>query len=464
MSWSEKLDSYFKISEHGSTVRTEIVAGFTTFMTMAYIIFVNPAILSQTGMPFAPLVTTTVLASALATVIMGLYAKKPYALAPGMGLNAYFTYTVVIAMGYTWQVALAAVFIEGLIFIALSVTKVRTWVANSFPTNLKYSIGAGIGLFLTFIGLNNASIIRYTADKLLPNHQVVGVVISMNYLNLPSVAIALFGITITIIFLVNRIKGALLWGILSSTVAAVIWASISPWAASNLYPSGFSLPSSPVSLPASIAPIALHMDFGGLMAAGALGVIFAFLMVDFFDTLGTVTGLSAKVGDLDEKGNIPEKPLTRMLLTDALGTTFGALMGTSTVTTYIESAAGVEEGGRTGLTSVVVSLLFLTGLFITPIIALVPSAATAPALILVGLFMLSNMRNVNFEDYTEYIPAFMTLIVMPFTYNISNGIGAGIIAYVITKIASRRVREISPLMYILAVIFAIYFLWLYWLH
>jgi len=449
MSWSEKLDSFFKISEHGSTVRTEIIAGFTTFMTMAYIIFVNPAILSQTGMPFAPLVTTTVIATAFATIIMGLYAKKPYALAPGMGLNAFFTYTVVIVMGYTWQVALAAVFIEGLIFIALSVTKVRTMVANAFPASLKYAIGAGIGLFLAIIGLENA-------------HIVVGnpaTLVGLGNILAPDVLVALFGLALTIILFVNRVKGALLWGILASTLVAVVWSTIDPNAASTLYPAGFSLPSSPVSLPASPAPIALQMDFQGLLTAGAIGVIFSFFMVDFFDTLGTVTGLSAKVGDLDENGNIPEKPLTRMLLTDALGTTFGALMGTSTVTTYIESAAGVEEGGRTGLTSVVVALLFSIGLFITPIVGLVPAAATAPALILVGLFMLSNMKHVNFDDYALYIPAFVTLIVMPFTYSISNGIGAGIITYVITMLATKRWKEISPLMYILAIVFALYFLW-----
>ncbi len=449
MSWSEKLDSFFKISEHGSTVRTEIIAGFTTFMTMAYIIFVNPAILSQTGMPFAPLVTTTVLATAFATIIMGLYAKKPYALAPGMGLNAFFTYTVVLVMGYTWQVALAAVFIEGLIFIALSVTKVRTMVANAFPASLKYAIGAGIGLFLAIIGLENAHIVVDNPATLIGLGNVLA----------PDVIVALFGLALTIILFVNRIKGALLWGILASTALAVIWSSFDANAASVLYPAGFVLPSSPISLPASPAPIALHMDFEGLLSAGAIGVIFAFFMVDFFDTLGTVTGLSAKVGDLDEKGNIPEKPLTRMLLTDALGTTFGALMGTSTVTTYIESAAGVEEGGRTGLTSVVVALLFLIGLFITPIVGLVPAAATAPALILVGLFMLSNMKHVDFDDYALYIPAFVTLIVMPFTYSISNGIGAGIITYVITMLATRRWKEISALMYILAIIFALYFLW-----
>ncbi len=449
MSWSEKLDSFFKISEHGSTVRTEIIAGFTTFMTMAYIIFVNPAILSQTGMPFAPLVTTTVLATAFATIIMGLYAKKPYALAPGMGLNAFFTYTVVMVMGYTWQVALAAVFIEGLIFIALSLTKVRTMVANAFPASLKYSIGAGIGLFLAIIGLENAHIVVNNPATLIGLGNILA----------PDVIVALFGLALTIVLFVNRIKGALLWGILASTALAVIWSSVDPNAASVLYPAGFVLPSSPISLPASPAPIALKMDFNGLLTAGAIGVIFSFFMVDFFDTLGTVTGLSAKVGDLDEKGNIPEKPLTRMLLTDALGTTFGALMGTSTVTTYIESAAGVEEGGRTGLTSVVVALLFLIGLFITPIVGLVPAAATAPALILVGLFMLSNMKHVNFDDYALYIPAFVTLIIMPFTYSISNGIGAGIITYVITMLATKRWKEISALMYILAIIFALYFLW-----
>ncbi len=454
MALNDTLDRFFKISESGSTVRTEIIAGFTTFMTMAYIIFVNPAILSNTGMPFAPLVTTTVLSAALATVIMGLYAKKPYALAPGMGLNAYFTYTVVLTMGYTWEVALAAVFIEGLIFIALSVTNVRSLVANSFPKNLKYSIGAGIGLFLTIIGLENAHIVVKDPATL----------ITMGNLLAPDAAVAVIGLAITIVFFVNRVKGALLWGILATTGIAVVWSMLDPHAASVLYPSGFSLPSSPVSLPASPAPIAMHMDFSGLMAAGALGVIFAFLMVDFFDTLGTVTGLSAKVGDLDENGNIPKKSLTRMLLTDALGTTFGAMLGTSTVTTYIESASGVEEGGRTGLTSVVVASLFLLGLFITPIVGLVPAAATAPALILVGLFMLSNMANVDFKDYTEFIPAFLTLITMPFTYSISNGIGAGIIAYVLVKLATKRYREISLVMYSLAVIFGVYFIWMSLAH
>ncbi len=444
-----KLDSFFRVSERGSTVRTEVMAGITTFMTMAYIIFVNPAILSATGMPFAPLVTTTVIATAFATILMGLYANKPYALAPGMGLNAYFAYSVVLAMGYTWQVALAAVFVEGLIFIGLSVTNVRTLVANAFPKNLKYAIGAGIGLFLSIIGLENAHIVVDNPATL----------VSMGNLLAPDAIVAVIGLLITIVLFVNRVKGALLWGILSSTAIAVVWSSMDPNAASVIYPAGFALPSSPISLPASPAPIAFHMDFQGLVNAGALGVIFAFFMVDFFDTLGTVTGLSAKVGDLDENGNIPKKSLTRMLLTDALGTTFGALMGTSTVTTYIESAAGVEEGGRTGLTSVVVAGLFLIGLFITPIVALVPAAATAPALILVGLFMLSNLAHIDFDDYTEFIPAFFTLIMMPFTYSISDGIGAGIITYVIVKLATRKHREISWIMYLLAAVFVAYFVW-----
>ncbi len=454
MSLTDLLDRFFHIKERGSTIRTEIIAGFTTFMTMAYIIFVNPSILSNTGMPFAPLVTTTVLSAALATIIMGLYAKKPYALAPGMGLNAYFTYTVVLTMGYTWEVALAAVFIEGLIFIILSVTNIRSLVANSFPKNLKYSIGAGIGLFLSIIGLENAHIVVKDPATLITLGNILA----------PDAMVAIIGLAITIVLFVNRIKGALLWGILSTTAIAVVWSLINSHAASVLYPAGFSLPSSPFSLPASPTPIAMHMDFSGLLAAGAVGVIFAFLMVDFFDTLGTVTGLSAKVGDLDERGNIPKKSLTRMLLTDALGTTFGAMLGTSTVTTYIESASGVEEGGRTGLTSVVVAGLFLTGLFITPIVGLVPAAATAPALVIVGLFMLSNMANVDFGDYTEFIPAFLTMITMPFTYSISNGIGAGIIAYVLVKLVTKRYKEISVVMYILAVVFGVYFAWISLIH
>ncbi len=447
---ADKIDRFFGITERGSSIKVEAMAGITTFMTMAYIIFVNPAILSNTGMPFAPLVTTTVIATAFATIIMGLYANKPYALAPGMGLNAYFAYSVVLTMGYSWQVALAAVFVEGLIFILLSVTNVRTLIANSFPRNLKYSIGAGIGLFLSIIGLENA-------------HIVVGnpaTLIAMGNLLAPDALVALAGLFITIVFFVNRVKGALLWGILSSTLIAVVWSYYDPSAAKVLYPSGFSLPSTLVSLPASPAPIALHMDFQGLINAGALGVIFAFFMVDFFDTLGTVTGLSAKVGDLDKKGNIPKKSLTRMLLTDALGTTFGALMGTSTVTTYIESASGVEEGGRTGFTSLVVASLFMIGLFITPIVALVPAAATAPALILVGLFMMGNLSNIDFKDYSEFIPAFFTLITMPFTYSISDGIGAGIITYVVVKLATKKYRDISWIMYILAIVFAAYFIWL----
>ncbi len=448
--FSSILNTFFKVEERGSSIRTEITAGFTTFMTMAYIIFVNPAILSNAGMPFAPLVTTTVLATAFATIIMGLYANKPYALAPGMGLNAYFAYSVVITMGYSWEVALAAVFVEGLIFIVLSVTNVRTMVANAFPRNLKYSIGAGIGLFLSIIGFENAHIVVANPATL----------VSMGNILAPDALIALLGLGITIVLFVNRVKGAVLWGILSATLIAVIWSSMDSAAASIIYPAGFQIPSSPVSLPASPAPIALHMDFRGLINAGAIGVIFAFFMVDFFDTLGTVTGLSAKVGDLDEKGNIPKKDLSRMLLTDALGTTFGALMGTSTVTTYIESASGVEEGGRTGLTSLVVASLFLIGLFITPIVALVPAAATASALVLVGLFMLSNMAHVDFRDYTEFVPAFMTMIVMPFTYSISNGIGAGIITYVLVKLATKRYRDISWVMYILAIVFAAYFVWL----
>lgn len=446
----EKIERFFRVRESGSTIRTEVMAGFTTFMTMAYIIFVNPAILSATGMPFEPLVTTTVIASAFATILMGLYARKPYALAPGMGLNAYFTYGVVITMGYTWQVALAAVFVEGLIFIALSVSNIRTKIANALPPALKYSIGAGIGLFLAIIGLENAG--------LVVDHPAT--LVSLGNLLAPNALVAIFGLFFTIVLFVNHVKGALLWGILSSTALAVVWSMLDPGAAAALYPNGFQLPSSPVSLPASPAPIAFQMDFAGLVSAGAVGVIFALFMVDFFDTLGTVTGLSAKVGDIDEKGNIPEKPLQRMLLTDAVGTTFGALLGTSTVTTYIESAAGVEEGGRTGLTSVVVASLFLLGLFITPVVALVPIAATAPALILVGLFMLSNIKKINYDDHSEYVPAFFTLMIMPFTYSISNGIGAGVIAYVLVKLARREWKEISPLMYILAAVFGAYFVWI----
>ncbi len=433
------LASYFRFEEYGTNMRTEVLAGFTTFMTMAYIIFVNPAILSDAmGKDAIPsLVTATALAAGIATIIMALYARKPFALAPGMGLNAYFTYGVVLGMGYSWQVALAAVFVEGIIFMVLTVTKLRTAVINAIPVSQKYAIGAGIGLFLTLIGLKAAGIVVYNPATL----------VSLGVENFAKKEfwIAILGLLIAAAMMVRKIPGALLVAILVSTAVAVV---------TGVVPA----PESLVALP-TLDKTFLQLDFVGLLNVGAIGVVFAFFMVDFFDTLGTVSGLSAKAGFMRKDGSIPDSE--KILMTDAFGTSFGAILGTSTVTTYIESAAGIEEGGRTGMTALVVGILFIVvGLFVSPIAAIIPSAATAPALILVGFLMLTVIRDIDFSDLTESLPAFAVLVTIPFTYSIADGIGAGFLSYVVLKILAGRWREIHPLMFALAIVFAAYFLYL----
>jgi len=355
--WFER---YFEFDRFGTDMRTEVLAGLTTFMTMAYILFVNPAILSNAmGKQAIPsLVTATALSAGIATIIMGLYAKKPFALAPGMGLNAYFAYSVCLGMGYPWQVALAAVFVEGVIFILLSVTMVRSMVIDAIPMSQKYAIGAGIGLFLTLIGLKNAGLVVASKPTL----------VTMGFSNFtkPELWLAVFGIFFACALMVRRIPGALLISILTTTVLAILL-HVAP------------MPKSIFSMP-TLSYTFMKLDFQGLLNVGAFGVVFAFFMVDFFDTVGTVTGLSAKAGFLDENGKVPDSE--KILLTDAIGTTLGAILGTSTVTTYIESAAGIEEGGRTGMVALVVGLLFiLIGSFVSPIAEIIPDCATAPALI-----------------------------------------------------------------------------------
>ena len=433
------IETFFELKKYKTDVRTEILAGLTTFMTMAYIIFVNPAILSAAiGKEAIPsLVTATALAAVVATIIMGLYAKKPFALAPGMGLNAYFAYGVCIGMGYPWQVALAAVFVEGIIFILLTLTRFRSAVIDAIPNSQKYAIGAGIGLFLTLIGLKSAGIIVGSEATL--------VTLGTQNFSKPDFWLAIFGVFFAASLMVRRVPGALLISILVTTVLAVA-VGVAPH------------PESLVSLP-TLEYTFLKLDFAGLLSVGAFGVVFAFFMVDFFDTLGTVTGLSAKAGYIDDKGRIPGSE--KILLTDAVGTTFGAILGTSTVTTYIESAAGIEEGGRTGLVAIVVGVLFIIiGLFVSPIAQIIPACATAPALILVGFLMMNVMKNINFEDYTEAIPAFFVLATIPLTFSIADGIGIGFISYAILKLASGRAREVHPLLWILAAVFVVYFLYL----
>ncbi|MDK2795442.1 MAG: adenine/guanine/hypoxanthine permease [Archaeoglobaceae archaeon] len=432
------LETYFRFKEYNTNMKTEVLAGLTTFMTMAYIIFVNPAILSDAiGKDAIPsLVTATALAAGITTIIMALYANKPFALAPGMGLNAYFTYGVVLGMGYSWQVALAAVFVEGIIFMILTIIKFRTAVINAIPVSQKYAIGAGIGLFLTLIGLKAAGIVAYSPATL--------VTLGVENFTKKEFWIAMLGLAIAAGMMVRKIPGALLVAILVSTAVAVL-IGVSP------------APESLFALP-TLDKTFLQLDFIGLLNVGAIGVVFAFFMVDFFDTLGTVSGLSAKAGFMRKDGSIPDSE--KILMTDAFGTSFGALLGTSTVTTYIESAAGIEEGGRTGMTALVVGILFiLVGLFVSPIAAIIPSAATAPALILVGFLMLTVIRDIDFSDLTEALPAFAVLVTIPFTYSIADGIGAGFISYVALKMLAGRWREIHPLMFALAVVFALYFLY-----
>ncbi|WP_324734808.1 NCS2 family permease [Thermococcus sp. SY098] len=433
------FEEYFDFAYHNTDLRTEILAGITTFMTMAYILFVNPAILSDAiGKDAIPsLVTATALSAGLATIFMGLYAKKPFALAPGMGLNAYFTYGVVLGMGYSWQVALAAVFVEGLIFIALTLTKVRSAIIHAIPLSQKYAIGAGIGLFLTIIGMQEAGFVVDSPATLIT--------FGAQNVAKPEFWLAIFGLFFAAILISRGIKGALLISILTTTVIGIAF-GITP-APDRL----FAMP--------TLSHTFLQMDLRGLLSVGAIGVVFAFFMVDFFDTLGTITGLSAKAGFLTKDGKVPDAE--KVLLTDAIGTTVGAVLGTSTVTTYIESAAGIEEGGRTGMTALVTGALFLViGLFISPIAGVIPAYATAPALIIVGYYMLSAIRGVNFSDPTEAIPAFLVLVTIPFTYSIADGIGMGFISYAVVKTLSGRYKEVHPLLYILAGIFVLYFLYL----
>lgn len=430
------LERLFKLNEHKTNVRTEVVAGLTTFMTMAYIIIVNPQILSQTGMDFNALLTVTCIASGLTTILMAFLANYPFALAPGMGLNAFFAFTVVLTMKYSWQLALAAVFVEGIIFIIMSFFKVREAIIDSVPMNLKYAVSVGIGLFIAFIGFVNAGIVK--AGE--------GTVVTLGDMKSPSVLLALIGLLITGILLHKKVRGALFFGILITTAIGI--------------PMGVAkLPTSIVQLPPSIAPVALapfSVSWSEIFSPQFIVVIFTFLFVDVFDTVGTVIGVASKAKLLDKDGSLPRA--SQVLLTDAIGTTFGALLGTSTVTTYVESASGVAEGGRTGLTSLVTGLLFLLALFFSPIFLIIPSAATAPALIIVGLFMIEPITKIDLSDYTEAIPAFLAIIMMPITYSIAEGIVFGILGYTFLKVLTGKFKDVSIVMYILSVIFIIKFM------
>ena len=428
------LDKFFKITENKSTLKTEILAGITTFMTMVYILAVNPSILSDAGMDKDAVFTATALSALIATLVMALVAKLPFALAPGMGLNAFFAYTVVLGMGYTWQFALTAVFLEGLIFLLLTALNIRELIVNSIPLNLKHAISVGIGLFIAFIGLQSTGLIVDNPATL----------VSLGNMKNPSVLIGLTGVLVTGLLLAKNIKGALLIGILSSTILGL-------FVGVTVVPDDFQF----VSLPPSIEPIFFKFDFTQILSFDMLIVLFTFLFVDMFDTVGTLVGVSSKADMLDKDGKVPR--VKRALFADSIGTTIGAVLGTSTVTTYVESAAGVAEGGKTGMTALTVAVMFGLALFFAPIFMMIPPEATASALIIVGLFMISPIMKIDLNDFTEAIPAFLTIIMMPLTYSIAQGIVFGMLSYVILKLLTGRHKEVKPIMYIIAVLFIIKF-------
>lgn len=424
------MEKFFKLKENGTNVKSEIIAGITTFMTMAYILAVNPSILSATGMDKGAVFTATVVSSIVATLIMGLLANLPFALAPGMGLNAFFAYTVVLGMGYSWQTALTAVFIEGIIFLVLTIFNVREAIVNSIPLNMKRAISVGIGLFIAFIGLQNSKIIINNDATL----------ISLGDITSGSPLLAIIGLLITSLLLAYNVKGAILIGILLTTLIGI------PMGITQLSPyASFA--------PPSLEPVAFKLDFANILHPNMFIVLFTFLFVDMFDTVGTLVGVCTKANMLTKGGEVPR--CKQALFADAVGTIFGACMGTSTVTTYVESASGVAEGGKTGLTAVVVAILFTISLFLSHIFLLIPSAATAPALIIVGLFMMTPILEIDLTDYTEAIPSFVCIIFMPFAYSIAEGITFGILAFTLLKLLTGRTKEITLFTWILAALLVI---------
>ena len=436
------LDNYFKLTENKTDVKTEIIAGITTFITMSYILFVNPNMLSATGMDFNAVFLATTLSAAIGTLIMGFYANLPFAQASGMGLNAFFTFSVVMGLGYTWQQALAIVFLSGILFILLTVTKAREAVINAIPASLKHAIGGGIGLFIALIGFQNANIVIHEESTL----------VTLTRFDNPGVILAVIGLVITSILMARKVKGAILIGIIITTVIGI--------------PMGVTNTDISTSLNLDISPTFMKMDIKGLFdaqgtgslltaLANAITIIISFSLVDMFDTIGTLIGTANKAGMLDEDGNL--RNMNRALLADAVATSVGAVLGTSTVTTYVESASGVAEGGRTGLTAVTTGVLFILAVFLAPFALVVPAEATAPALIIVGVLMMGAVKQINFDDFAEALPAFLTIAVMPFTYSIANGIAAGLIFYPIVKIVTGKAREVHPTVYILAILFILRF-------
>lgn len=411
------------------TVKREVIAGITTFLTMAYILAVNPSILSDAGMDKGAVFTATVISSVLATLVMAMYAKLPFALAPGMGLNAFFAYTVVLTMGYSWQFALTAVFIEGIIFILLTLTGLRQKIVDSMPLVLRRAISPGIGFFIAFIGLKNAGIVSASPATF----------VTMGNLHDPAVLLAAFGILLSAVLLIKKVTGALLIGILVTTVIGI--------------PLGVTHFTSVLDVPPSIAPIVMKFEWHNVLSFDMAICVLTFLFIDMFDTIGTLLGVSHRAGMADEKGNIPH--LTEAFMADAIGTAAGAMLGTSTVTTYVESASGVNAGGRSGLTSFTTAICFALALFLAPLFLAIPAQATAPALVLVGVMMMTDVSKLHLGDFADAVPAFVCIALMPLTYSISDGILMGLITYVLLRIFAGRYRELKLGMIVLAVLFVL---------
>ena len=448
------LEKWFHLKENHTDAKTEVIAGITTFMTMAYILAVNPNVLGASGMDSGAVFTATALAAMVGTLMMALFANYPFVLAPGMGLNAYFAYTVVLQMGYSWEMALAAVFVEGVVFIVLSVANVREAIFNSIPMNLKYAVSVGIGLFIAFIGFQNAKIVVDSAT-LVSLYSFKGAVAAGTFSSEGiTVVLAMIGILITGILVVKNVRGNILWGILITWALGMICQLTGLYQPNpelgfySMFPdfsAGFGIK--------SMAPTFMKLDFSKIASLDFLAVVFAFLFVDLFDTLGTLIGVASKADMLDKDGKLPH--IRGALLSDAIATSVGAVFGTSTTTTFVESASGVAEGGRTGLTAIVAAILFGLSLFLSPIFLAIPSFATAPALVVVGFMMMTTVTKIDFSDYTEAIPAYICIIAMPFMYSISEGIAMGVISYVIMNVLTGNAKKkgISILMYVLAVAF-----------
>ncbi|MBS9774251.1 MAG: NCS2 family permease [Tenacibaculum sp.] len=427
------IEKLFGFNPKNNNIKTEVLAGITTFMTMAYILAINPAILGDAGMDKGAVFTATAISAVIGTLVMAIVARLPFALAPGMGLNAFFAYTVVLTMGYSWQFALTAVFLEGIVFLLLTAFNIREMIVNAIPDNIKHSISVGIGLFIAFIGFKNSGIVVSSEATL----------VTLGTMTQPSVLLAFLGIVITGLLLTFNVKGALFIGILISTIIGI------PLGLTKLPDTNF------LSIPPSLDPIFFKFEWDKILTVDMLIVLFTFLFVDMFDTMGTLIGVSTKAEMIDEKGNIPR--IKQAFFADAIGTFFGAILGTSTVTTFVESASGVAEGGRTGLTAFTTAMLFGLALIFAPIFLMIPASALSPVLVIVGLFMMSPIKKINLEDFTEAIPAFLTIILMPLTYSIADGIIFGLLSYVILKVITGKFKSVSVMMYVLSVLFILKF-------